>query len=84
MAVKRWEIRGLDLILTCDENSDDPVSRVADLEHALSDIRGIVLGNGPKDHRESLNAINEIVGWSLYGDFEDSKWVRRHRDGGIG
>lgn len=56
---------------------------LVNLEEAMSSIRGLILGSGrhPKSDRKTLAAINEIVGFALYGDFEDSKWVKRHKRG---
>lgn len=51
--------------------------RVCELEQALMAIRGVCLGNGPKGNRKSWNAVNEIVGYAVFGDFKDSKWVKR-------
>lgn len=52
--------------------------RVAELVDVLLSIRGLCLGLGPHKSRKIVAAINELVGYGVYGDFAESKWVRRH------
>lgn len=44
------------------------------LREALSEIRGVVL-DSPLGKRKSLCAINDIVGYALFGDSADSPHV---------
>lgn len=46
------------------------------LREALNAIRGICLGD-VQGRKKAIVAINEIVGYALYGDFADSKSVKR-------
>lgn len=55
--------------------------RIVELESALLTIRGYCLGNGPRKDRKRWCAVNDLVGWVLYRDNGDEKWVRRFREG---
>lgn len=55
--------------------------RILELERALGTVRSLALGHGPKSNAKTLGAINHVVGYALFRDHADCKWVRRMKEG---